>query len=421
MADTNFRGPVNSMGALEAQYATSVATIEPLDGPSTSYQGYCYADPRSFPFQKDGNRPGRVAGFAVVDSFVTMDAIPQAANGSALAAAQVVTAAAPMGLATVGVTNFSANACSIAVGVPIVPQGTTSIVNVIALDFGFTTGTTVANSSTVNVPDNTLFQIGGWYLFGNCGNTGATASLIAQVISASANGTTLQISPTPATALGVPIGGTNLFGSGLLPPASQFGPAAASASSAQKVIAAGLAKVHNPRELLSRNLSVTANTATGGTAAVLCSGYDVWNLPMTELITASGTTTIYGKKGFKYVTSIVPVQTQAASYTIGIGDTFSFPVRADYVQQLQMWAGNTTINSSVGFTAAVTTLASNTTGDVRGTVQLSGLGAGTPITSQATTNNVLRLYVSQSPTVFTLTQTTPNFLTPMFGTTQSTT
>ena len=46
MADSNFRGPVNSMGALEIQSGTSF-TVEPFDGPVTSYQGFGVLDPHS--------------------------------------------------------------------------------------------------------------------------------------------------------------------------------------------------------------------------------------------------------------------------------------------------------------------------------------------------------------------------------------
>jgi hypothetical protein len=430
MADTNFRGPIGAMGATEADSGGGVGTttfgtasVQPFDGPSYFYQGVGFLDPRAYPFAKDGLLPGRAPAFLMAPNMVTIDAVPQAASTTALAAAQVVTALTPMALATIAASNFSAGAASIAVGVPLIPQGTTVVTTVIALDFGFGTGTTTANSSTVNVPDNTIYTAGQWIVVGNVANVAGTASLITQVQSVSANGTTLTVGPLlPATALGVPIGGANLWGSVLLPPATQFGPANASATAVSKTLQAGLLRIHNPREQLARNVVVAASASTGGTATILVTGYDVWGQLMTELLTASGTTVEGGKKGFKYILNAVPQTTQAASFTLGIGDTFSFPQRSDEVQQLQAWAGNTALSSSVGYIAAVTTPATNTTGDVRGTLQLSGFaGNGTPISSQATTNNVLRLYIEQTPSLNAIINTNPNNLIPMFGVTNSTT
>ena len=80
MADSNFRGPVNSMGSLEVQ-AGNTATIEPFDGPSASYQGYVIPDPR-FNFNKDAMLPGRTPGFAFGPMLVVADNIPLHPSGN---------------------------------------------------------------------------------------------------------------------------------------------------------------------------------------------------------------------------------------------------------------------------------------------------------------------------------------------------
>lgn len=429
MAETNFRGPVGSMGPLESDSGGGVGTstlatasIGPMDGPSYFYQGVAILDPRNYPIAKDGLLPGRVPAFIAAPNIVTVDAVPQAASSSALAAAQVVTAATPMALATVAVTNFSVGAASLAVGVPLIPAGTSSVTTVIALDFGFTTGTTTANSTTINTPDNTLFSLGQWIVVGNAGNAAGTQSLVTQVQSVSTNGTSLFVSPAPATALGVPIGGANLWGSALLPPATQFGPSAASANAVSKTLQAGVVRAHNPREMLARNLVVTASTATGGTAVIAFTGYDVWGNFMTEAISASGTTLVGGKKAWKYVLSATPNTTQIANYTLGFGDSFGLPIRCDEGQSLQAWAGNTALASVTGVATAVTSPATNTTGDVRGTITMSLFATtNTPIAVQATTNNVVRLYVEQTPTLSAVLNANPNNTIPMFGVPQSTT
>lgn len=421
MADTTHRGPLNAPGPTLISNGTT-ATVEPLDGPSMFYQGAGFPDPRG---QWNGvvERPGQNSGFLFSTDVLVADNVPQAASTSALAAAQVITSSLAMSLATVGVTNFSAGAASIAVGVPLIPAGTTVAINVIALDFGFTTGTTIANSSTVAVPDTSLFQLGQWIIIGNVGNAAGTLSLSTQIQSTS--GTALIfVSPVAATALGAPIGQSNLFGATLLPPPTQFGQGNVTPTAHSKNINSGCTKVHNPRELLARNVAVWMASGANTTAQVLVSGYDVWQQAMTELITinaSTGVTTAWGKKAFKYIASAVS-QTNvstAGACALGIGDTFGLALRADEVQLLSVWAGNTSIGNNVGFIAAVTTPATNTSGDVRGTFQLTGNGASTPISTVCTTNNVNRFAVVQSLGVWNTVQTTPNNLTPMFGTTQA--
>jgi hypothetical protein len=423
MADTNFRGPINAMGALEVEAAT--AQVLPLDGPSNFYQGVAWLDPRGGAFAKDNFRPGQVPSFLNVADIYAIDAIPQGASTTTLAAAQVITALTAMSLATVGVTNFSSGAASIAVGVPIVPQGTTvSTTANFALDFGFTTGTTVANSTTVTVADNTLFTLSQWIVIGNVGNSSATVSLLTQVRGiSSTNTTTITVSAAPATAMGVPIGQANLYGGDLLPPGTQFGPTTANASthSLGGRTQGGLGRFMNPREMLSRGLAVQASTVQAGTGTILISGWDVWGQPMTELVTALGTTSAYTKKAFKYVQSAVPQTlgtTITATYTLGLSDVFGFPFRTDQPEYITAQAGGTTLSNTVGITTAVITAATNTTGDVRGTIQVSGLGGGTAISAVATSNNVKRLVVIQSPNNWQTLFTNPLNLTPMFGTTQ---
>jgi hypothetical protein len=142
---------------------------------------------------------------------------------------------------------------------------------------------------------------------------------------------------------------------------------------------------------------------------------------MTEQLTAStGTTPVFGKKAFKYVSSgVFTANTGTANLSLGISDVMGLPFKADYVQQLDGWLGNTALVNNVGFSAASMVAASNTTLDVRGVFQLSGIGGGTAPTNAATTNNVLRFTIYQSPPADAILNTTPNALAPMFGTTQA--
>ena len=71
-----------------------------------------------------------------------------------------------------------------------------------------------------------------WNVFASCFSPIASRSLIAQVTAiATSNATGINISPVAATGLAsVPIGQANLYGSGLLPPAANFGPSAPAAN-----------------------------------------------------------------------------------------------------------------------------------------------------------------------------------------------
>lgn len=425
MADTNHRGPINSMGALEVDGATT--SVQPLDGPSMFYQGAAIPDIRSAPFAKDGFRPGQQMAFVGASGVWSCDNIPQARGSTLLAAAQIGTAGLAVSLATVAVGG-AASVAALTVGVPIIPLGTTVVTYVIALDFGFATGTTVANSTTLVVTDNTLFRQGQWIVVGGAGNSAGTRSLVAQVQSvATANTTGITISPAAATGISnTCIGQGDLFGSGFLPPATQFGPAASSASahSFGGAFAAGLAKVMNPRETLSRNISIQGVTALASYSCIV-SGWDVWGNQMTELITMT-TTSVVGKKAFKYIGSITsgtttPSGTQTVAF--GLGDNFGYPFRCDEWDQTEVTWNNAYASNSNGFTAAVTSSATSTTGDVRGTIQISTALVtgvlGTAISAVAS-NGTSRLTVIQNIGVWNQMFGTPVTPAPMFGVAQST-
>ena len=365
MADTNHKGPLVSAGSLLVEAGTA-ATISPFDGPSGWYQGEAILDPRGAPYPSEGLTPGRVPAFMNNVNIIAVDNKPQATNATCVANSAAQTSLVAMPLATTQVSNPNSGAPFIAVGVPILPQGTSTIVTAaLALDFGFATGTTTANSSTVAVNDTTKFTTGQWIVIGGAGASNQ-ASFFTQVQTLSTNGTTMTVSPLPpASTSSAPIGQANLYGANLLPTAYNFGPSLPMPTAHNPNLQAGLLRVHNPAEALARNISITL--ATGGVATVvtfLVTGWDVWRAPMTELISVPATTsatTAYGIKAFKYLASVTPqsASTGGNSYAAGIGDTFGFPLRADEYEQTEgYWAGTASVNST-GFTAAVTDDAGN--------------------------------------------------------------
>ena len=425
MTNTNFRGPTNSMGAMED------STVDPDDGPNLIYQGSIFPNLRQSPFPKDGVGSGRAAGFLDNPQIVTIDNIPQAATTTLIAAANntgTVTIAngVAMTLTTTAAGNTVAGTPSVATGVPIIAFGSSTVTTAaVALDFGFTTGTTTAASSSVVVVNTALFSAGQWIAIGGAANAGKTATLITQVTGIT-NATTITIFPVALGALtNAPIGSANLWNN-LTPPSTQFGAQVSTANSVSPHVVGGMFRVFNPLEALARNISITPSVTTGAGGAFIVNGWDIHHQAMSESITvaASTTTSYYGKKAFKYIKNIIPQFTDATgSYSVGVGDVFGFPIRADRFEYASNFSYNNILASNAsGFIAAVLTTATNTTGDVRGTLQLSVLGGGVGtgiIANNTTTNNTSRLWMCQTVAVFNDLAGNPNTTAPFFGVTQA--
>lgn len=409
------------MGSLEMENGAT-ASIGPQDGPSLFYQGWGAPDIRT-QFSKDNTLPGQQPmTLAILDTF-SVDAFPQAASTTALGAAQAVTASLAMTLVTSQVAG-TAGAAQIGAGIRIQPSGTTTVVTIPAtLDYGYTTGTTVVNSTAVVVFNNQLFTLGQWITIAGAGNAAGTVALYTQVQTISTSNTTgMTIFPVPATSISnVPIGAARLYGANLLPPGSQFGPQQSIATTSAIGIAVGKGRLHGSKEFLARNVSVTVGTTTG-TTSFLVVGYDVWKQPMTELIgpviaTNRQVTTFFGSKAFKHIVSVTPTTTAGGNASLGMGDVFGLPYRADDWCQVQIFWNGCTAGTNLGFLPAVTSTATNTTGDVRGTIQVSTNGTGTAMTiaTAQVSNGTTRLSIIQNLGPFNQAFATPLNTVPMFG------
>jgi hypothetical protein len=170
----------------------------------------------------------------------------------------------------------------------------------------------------------------------------------------------------------------------------------------------GTVQLWNPATLLSRAVSITGSTSgTGGD--FLVSGYDVYGYPMTETITCgAGANTVNGAKAFKYIASVVPQFTDAHNYSVGTTDIFGFPIysatwNGGAVADVSISWNGAVITSTTGYTAGVTTTATATTGDVRGTYAVQSASDGTK-----------KLIITQSPTLANIASATG-----LFGVTQA--
>lgn len=418
MADSNFRGPVVNMGAMED------SAVSPTDGPNYSYQGDAIANLRSGAYNKDGIGAGRTSAFLENPRIVTIDNIPFGVSTAGIAVATAVVTATPMTLVTVAPGSSTAGVPSLAPAIPIIPFGSTSVVTAaLAMDFGFTTGTTAAGSGAIAVSDTTVFTAGQWIIVGGAGNSGKTTSLVAQVQTITATGITV-LPVAGGTLTNAPIGGANLFNQ-FTPPATQFGPSAVAANAWAPDLVAGAIRLRNPLEMLARNIQIGATSTAGAGGAFLVSGWDIYGQAMSETLTVAAATTafIFGQKAFKFIKNVVPQFTDSTgNYSVGWGDTFGMPIRQDRFGTLQFVYNNTTNVAATGFLAPdLTSPAIATTGDVRGTIQLSTNGAHTAVASPvaASTNGVLRLTVIQTLPVWNDIAGTPTNTVPFFGQTQA--
>lgn len=163
----------------------------------------------------------------------------------------------------------------------------------------------------------------------------------------------------------------------------------------------------DPTKAISRNVRITSAADDSGKTFTVV-GYDLYGYPMSEVITGANAGVASGAKAFKYIASVTPSTTPAGNVSVGTGDVIGLPLRADYVGQLLINYNDTIITASTGFTAAVTTTATTTTGDVRGTYAL-----------QTASNATRRLVVYMSPTVAALAGNNTNLVTGLVGVKQN--
>lgn len=138
----------------------------------------------------------------------------------------------------------------------------------------------------------------------------------------------------------------------------------------------------DPTTLTARAVIITCNNALGVGGNITIAGYDIYGFPMTETldIAPASALTVTGKKAWKYITSATPAFTDATyTYEIGTTDIFGLPLASSYFGDVLINYPSAVITAATGYTAGVTTTASATTGDVRGTYSLQTASNGTNV------------------------------------------
>jgi hypothetical protein len=150
----------------------------------------------------------------------------------------------------------------------------------------------------------------------------------------------------------------------------------------------GTVSAPDPRTAVARAISITG-VASGTGGNFLVKGADLYGMPQTETIAATaGATTANGKKGWKFIISIVPQFTDAHNYSVGTTDIYEVPLRADEFGALTLVWNGTLATSGTFVVADTTSPATATTGSVRGTIVAPSASDGT---------KKMQLYVSVTP------------------------
>lgn len=152
----------------------------------------------------------------------------------------------------------------------------------------------------------------------------------------------------------------------------------------------GAVQLYDPSKVLARAVTIASN-ANDSAGTFTIQGFDVYGYPMSDAITgASASGSVTGLKAFKFVTGILPSGTiNSTLVSAGQSDVYGLPIRSDFWGDLQVYWNSALITATTGFVAAVTTTATPSTGDVRGTYAV-----------QATASNgTRRLQIFSTPSV----------------------
>lgn len=371
MSISAFSGPVVAFG--QAQYAD----YNPELGPSLFTSSAGLLDPRSqFNYDPGQDFGSPTCGFLGFNDIMTLNATPAALSSTAISAALATTLNTPVVLLA-----SSSATTGIAVNIGIARSDTgAAVTGLLALDAytsvsGYisngTSGTAgnilIVTTSTTVLPlviGMTITPTGGTVCtitgYGpSVGTTGSgTGFLGSYTVSGAAQATGTSGSPVTVTAAqGAATG--NAVAACRLP----FG-------------SAGTIQMWNPQALSARAVAIypVSGTPTGNITFTVA-GYDIYGFPMSEAIalTTGSTqgTAVPGKKAFKYIASVTPSATDTVTYSVGTTNIFGLALRSDNFGDVKInysaSLNPALITANTGYVAAVTTPATTTTGDVRGT------------------------------------------------------
>ena len=128
---------------------------------------------------------------------------------------------------------------------------------------------------------------------------------------------------------------------------------------------------------IGRCLSIataTSNTLSATTFTI--SGFDAYGYPITQVLQGpAGSSTTFTTKAFKWVSGVtVGATTATNSFSIGVSDTYGFPLFASAIGYIRAFWANSNVETSAATTfTAGSAVTATTSSDVRGTIGLAGL------------------------------------------------
>jgi hypothetical protein len=375
---THSAGPTITFGSGPAPTGQNTAGLNPDAGPNVDYHGSAVLDVR-YTYRPGDNSKGAIKAMLNYAYAGLLDAVPSVKSNVIIAAAQ--TPVVPAG-GSVAMTLASANVVSagtngnLAVNVPVVPYmggagGSLSITaanaqSVLCIDPGHTTGDVAGTTAVSNVADVRMIVPGQYVCIpGANGANKFVARVVAKTQTASGSGTLTLDTAATSTASGLPI---------ILMEYRQPNDASGGASAVWWYYDGAIA-LFDPHCAVTRALSVTSGGTIASGYTVTITGFDIYGVPMTETIAVpTSATTINGKKAFKYVASATlnksGAGTPGSTISIGTTDILGINLKAELWEYMNVFANGAFVSTSTGWTAGVTTTATATTGDVRGTYAL---------------------------------------------------
>ena len=397
MANTAFSGPLIVFG----QNPTQPADYNPdIGGSSLFYAGTGILDPRlPFTFLPGESQSAVDYGWLGVDNITTLSAVPYTASSTA-----IVASANPTSATLALVTSSSSTTGVYYNNTNFVRSDTGATDTVLALDaYASVTGSFSNGVLTLTASSNQMPIGPGMVVISTSGTVSQGTALGTQVVAQlTTTGTYSTVSQ--GTTGTYQTNGNLTATSGTVVLAYQNVQQCAVPNNAQTPSQGNW----SPQALLGRAVSVTAASgATYTTASV--NGYDIYGYPMTENITITASSTVNGKKAFKYIKSVVlsgGTADTTHAYSVGTADVFGFPVRSDtfgdiIVNNASSLVATTLITAATNYLPSDRTTPSATTADVRGTFAA---------TSSSGAN---KLIVRQSPQAYMVPYTTG-----LFGLTQ---
>lgn len=407
-----------NLSAMQAAIFGSNGAIPDPDtdaGPSGFYQGLGILDPRIL-YTKDQvtGFTGVVASHFMAPHLKSIGAVPSATAANNIAANQHVVSGTAMTLAGASV--------GVDVNIPVIPysglvNGAAATTPALLLDFGFGFVNATSGSKTVVVSDSTLFIAGMPLVIAGIGNSAGTAPLLTNVASITDATHIVLNDAALKTNTAAAVGTGNRWG----PNENGFPVPLAAAP----YLAGGPSLFLDPRQAITRGVRITgAGGSAGGTFLVTM--LDIYGQTFTQLVTVGAASTGYTLKTGKAVVSVVPQFTDAQNYEVGTSDEFGFAYRSRNWEDTRVFWNGILMTTAAGWVAADTTNpATDLTGDVRGTIQTSGIGGGSGIGGTTSNGSVsslvmtgVRLEMAQDINLAAMLSATQANAATLFGQTQ---